>query len=171
MQTIVVEHTLRDVRQVAIASGSGEWLPQSTKLSPTSSITPGAVVSHGSAAMNPCFRKSQSPAASLGSRCRKARRPSAPRGVRARTAANRRPQSRHQGGIAVMGSDTGNDVWPAQYEKVTQPIHQVGITAMGLWILDNANLEEVAQACAIRSRWEFLVSINPYGCRTRPARP
>jgi kynurenine formamidase len=67
----------------------------------------------------------------------------------------------HERGIAVMGSDTGNDVRPAQYEKVTQPIHQVGITAMGLWILDNANLEEVAEACAMRSRWDFLVSINP----------
>jgi hypothetical protein len=60
-----------------------------------------------------------------------------------------------------MGSDTGNDVRPAQYEKVTQPIHQFGITAMGLWILDNADLEDLAEACASRGRWEFLVSINP----------
>jgi kynurenine formamidase len=67
----------------------------------------------------------------------------------------------HERGIAVMGSDTGNDVRPAQYEKVTQPIHQVGITAMGLWILDNADLEDLAEACASRGRWEFLVSINP----------
>ena len=67
----------------------------------------------------------------------------------------------HERGIAVMGSDTGNDVRPSQYTQVTQPIHQVGITAMGLWILDNANLEDVAQACAERHRWTFMVSINP----------
>jgi kynurenine formamidase len=67
----------------------------------------------------------------------------------------------HERGIAVMGSDTGNDVRPAQYQKVIQPIHQVGITAMGLWILDNANLEDVAQACRERNRWQFLVTINP----------
>jgi kynurenine formamidase len=67
----------------------------------------------------------------------------------------------HERGIAVMGSDTGNDVRPSQYTQVTQPIHQVGITAMGLWILDNANLEDVAQACAERNRWTFMVSINP----------
>jgi hypothetical protein len=60
-----------------------------------------------------------------------------------------------------MGSDTGNDVGPAQYEKVPQPIHQVGITAMGLWILDNANLEELSEACRQRNRWEFMVSIGP----------
>ncbi len=67
----------------------------------------------------------------------------------------------HQRGIAVMGSDTGNDVRPAHYPKVPQPIHQVGITAMGLWILDNANLEDVAAACSERNRWQFLLSINP----------
>jgi len=32
---------------------------------------------------------------------------------------------------------------------------------MGLWILDNANLEDVSQACTERNRWEFLVSIGP----------
>jgi kynurenine formamidase len=67
----------------------------------------------------------------------------------------------HERGIAVIGSDTGNDVSPAQYSQVTQPIHQVGITAMGLWILDNANLEDIAEACRQRNRWEFLLSINP----------
>ncbi len=67
----------------------------------------------------------------------------------------------HDRGIAVMGSDTGNDVSPAQYVKVPQPIHQVGITALGLWILDNANLEDLAEACLQRNRWEFMLSIGP----------
>ena len=67
----------------------------------------------------------------------------------------------HQRGIAVLGSDTGNDVEPSQYSRVPMPIHQVGITAMGIWILDNANLEELAGACRRRNRWEFMVSIEP----------
>ena len=67
----------------------------------------------------------------------------------------------HQRGIAMLGTDTGNDVNPPQYEKVPSPIHQVGITAMGLWILDNANLEELSQACQTRQRWEFLITIAP----------
>ena len=67
----------------------------------------------------------------------------------------------HERGIAMLGSDTGNDVSPPQYEKVPSPIHQVGITAMGVWILDNADLEEVAQECRQRNRWEFMVSIGP----------
>ena len=67
----------------------------------------------------------------------------------------------HRRGIAVIGTDTGNDVLPSIYPKVTNPIHQVGIVAMGLWILDNANLEELAQACQQRNRWEFLICISP----------
>ena len=67
----------------------------------------------------------------------------------------------HERGVAVMGSDTGNDVMPTGYPLLTNPIHQVGIVAMGLWILDNPNLEELAQACRERKRWEFLLSIGP----------
>ncbi len=67
----------------------------------------------------------------------------------------------HERGVAVMGSDTGNDVSPSGYKSLTNPIHQVGIVAMGLWILDNPNLEELAEACRRRNRWEFLISINP----------
>ena len=67
----------------------------------------------------------------------------------------------HERGIAMLGTDTGNDVNPPQYENVPSPIHQVGITAMGIWILDNANLEEVAVACRERNRWEFMISIGP----------
>ena len=67
----------------------------------------------------------------------------------------------HERGIAMLGSDTGNDVNPRQYPRAPLPIHQVGITAMGLWILDNADLEEVSEACRQRNRWEFLVSIGP----------
>jgi len=64
-------------------------------------------------------------------------------------------------GIAVMGTDTGNDVWPTGYDRFTNPVHQVGIVALGLWILDNAWLDDLSEACAARNRWEFLITINP----------
>ena len=67
----------------------------------------------------------------------------------------------HQRGIAMLGSDTGNDVQPHMYPAVPMPIHQVGLTAMGMWLLDNANLEELAQACSERNRWEFMLSMGP----------
>ncbi|HEY3058432.1 MAG TPA: cyclase family protein [Chloroflexota bacterium] len=67
----------------------------------------------------------------------------------------------HARGVAVLGSDTGNDVMPSGYARFSNPIHQIGIVGMGLWILDNAWLDDLAQACQQRQRWEFLLTINP----------
>ena len=67
----------------------------------------------------------------------------------------------HRRSIAVLGSDTGNDVMPPIYGRVPLPVHQVGLVAMGLWILDSANLDDLAQECQRRNRWEFLISISP----------
>lgn len=67
----------------------------------------------------------------------------------------------HERGVAVMGSDTGNDVQPSPYERFSNPVHQVGIVGMGLWILDNAWLDDLAIACADRGRWEFMINILP----------
>ena len=67
----------------------------------------------------------------------------------------------HERGVVVLGSDTGNDVVPAEYPNIGSAVHHIGIVSMGLWILDNANLEELAQACAERNRWEFLLSMGP----------
>jgi kynurenine formamidase len=67
----------------------------------------------------------------------------------------------HQRGIAMICSDTGNDVMPPQYNRLSNPIHQVGIVAMGLWILDNANLEDLAEACRQRQCWEFMMCVGP----------
>lgn len=67
----------------------------------------------------------------------------------------------HERGVAVLGSDTGNDVRPSPYPRFSNPVHQVGIVAMGLWILDNAWLDGLAAACRARNRWEFLITIHP----------
>ncbi len=67
----------------------------------------------------------------------------------------------HEREVAVMGSDTGNDVQHSPYERFSNPVHQVGIVGMGLWILDNAWLDDLAVACQERNRWEFLINILP----------
>ncbi|MBI3831942.1 MAG: hypothetical protein HY291_20640, partial [Planctomycetes bacterium] len=61
----------------------------------------------------------------------------------------------HRREVAVVGADTPTDTRPSGYTKLPAPIHQVGIVAMGLWTLDNANLEELAAACERYHRWEF----------------
>ena len=67
----------------------------------------------------------------------------------------------HERSIAMLGSDTGNSLPHPGFDRLTNPVHQVGIVGMGLWILDNADLERLAEACAERGRWEFMVTINP----------
>jgi kynurenine formamidase len=63
--------------------------------------------------------------------------------------------------VAVVGCDTGNDVMPSQYPAIGLPIHGVGMGAIGLWILDNPDYEELADTCARLDRWEFQAVIAP----------
>ena len=52
----------------------------------------------------------------------------------------------HERGAAVIGADTATDVNPSGYAGLQIPIHAVGIVHMGLWLIDNMQLEDVAEA-------------------------
>ena len=67
----------------------------------------------------------------------------------------------HERGVALLGGDTANDVIPGLYEAAVLPIHQVGLVAMGMWLMDNGDLEDLADACERYNRWEFHLSIAP----------
>ena len=67
--------------------------------------------------------------------------------------------------VAVLGGDTANDVVPSGFPNLRLPIHQIAMPHMGLWLLDNCNLEELSAACAERGRWEFLFTIAPLRIR------
>jgi kynurenine formamidase len=64
-------------------------------------------------------------------------------------------------GVAILGSDVVQDVRPSRVEGVNQPIHQIGLRTMGTPLIDNCDLEALAQAAAQRHRWAFLLTINP----------
>jgi len=66
----------------------------------------------------------------------------------------------HDRGVAVLGRD-GSDARTPEYKTVFSAIHQVGIVAMGLWLIDYCNLEELATACEERGRWEFMFTMGP----------
>ena len=63
--------------------------------------------------------------------------------------------------IAMLGTDTHNDVSPATHPALGNVVHIVSLVGMGLWLIDNANLEELAKACSARKRWEFMLTIAP----------
>jgi kynurenine formamidase len=63
--------------------------------------------------------------------------------------------------IAVLGGDGFSDVVPAAPHPGAFAFHAVGIPAMGLHLIDNANLEQVRTACQDRNRYEFFLTIAP----------
>jgi len=81
----------------------------------------------------------------------------------------------HERQVAVLGSDGISDPMPfvgtAQWPF---PIHQIGITAMGLHLIDNMALARLSERCAAVGRWDFLFTMGPLriargtGCPVNP---
>jgi kynurenine formamidase len=67
--------------------------------------------------------------------------------------------------IAMLGTDTSNDVRPSAYPNIATPLHTVSLVALGLWLIDNANLEQLAQACQQRQRYTFMLCLGPLRLR------
>lgn len=67
----------------------------------------------------------------------------------------------HERGVAALGSDGVSDVLPSRVEGWRLPVHTLAIVAMGLHLLDNLALEELAEACAEEGRWSFLLALAP----------
>jgi kynurenine formamidase len=64
--------------------------------------------------------------------------------------------------VSILGSDgisdpmpfVGTPDWPF-------PVHQIGITAMGLHLIDNVALRALSDRCAELGRWEFMFAMGP----------
>jgi kynurenine formamidase len=66
--------------------------------------------------------------------------------------------------IALLGSDGVNDVQPSGVtgtgEAANRPVHTLAIAVLGVPLVDNAYLEDVAKEAAARKRWEFLTTVQ-----------
>lgn len=85
----------------------------------------------------------------------------------------------HERGVAVIGSDALNDMnpsgyaldvpaTPAMFDRLDEetaslafPVHAVALAAMGAWLLDHVEVEELAETCRRLDRWSFLLTIEP----------
>jgi kynurenine formamidase len=67
----------------------------------------------------------------------------------------------HQRGVALIAADASQDVYPSGYPMLDIPIHQVGIVAMGLWLIDAAQFDDLMPHCQRLSRWEFMFVVAP----------
>jgi kynurenine formamidase len=73
--------------------------------------------------------------------------------------------------IALLACDTANDVFPPAPGYMARPVHCIGISSIGLWLLDGADYEALSEECARLGRWEFMMTIAPLkleGCTASP---
>ena len=49
----------------------------------------------------------------------------------------------------------------AEGEAIRKPIHVGTLVAMGVHLIDNCWLDDLAAACASLGRWEFLLTVAP----------
>jgi kynurenine formamidase len=69
--------------------------------------------------------------------------------------------------VALLGWDqldatpSGYPAFDAPGPHLSLPVHVFAIVMMGMPLLDNADLEDLAAACAEEQRWEFLLTLNP----------
>jgi kynurenine formamidase len=81
----------------------------------------------------------------------------------------------HERQVAAIASDSACGVMPCPaYPSLHDPVHAIGIVAMGLWLIDNCDLEELAAACARYGRAAFqfvLAPLRVVGGTGSPANP
>jgi kynurenine formamidase len=66
----------------------------------------------------------------------------------------------HEREVALYSGDCIERM-PSGYERVPMPLHQIGMSAMGLAILDCANCERLAEVCRALGRYTFCVVVAP----------
>ena len=66
----------------------------------------------------------------------------------------------HERQVAVYSGDCVEQL-PSGFDRLILPLHQVGMTAMGLVMLDNTSVEDLAAVAAELGRWAFLVACAP----------
>ena len=69
--------------------------------------------------------------------------------------------------VAIIAADVSNDVRPSGVPQEVRarvrgmPVHSLTIVAMGAYIIDAVDLEELAETAARLNRWEFMVTGAP----------
>jgi len=62
--------------------------------------------------------------------------------------------------VAAIGHDGPQDLVPAPYPNLHVPMHAIGIVAMGLWLIDNLDLETLSSTTARLGRYEFCFMLS-----------
>ena len=60
---------------------------------------------------------------------------------------------------------------PSGVEGLANPLHELVLVGMGMRILDNLNLDDVAAAAKSRDRWEFMFVARRCASWAEPGSP
>ena len=63
--------------------------------------------------------------------------------------------------VAIVGSDAATDVIPSLVDGINLPVHTLVIASLGMNILDNMDLEALAETARSENRWEFMLTVGP----------
>jgi kynurenine formamidase len=66
----------------------------------------------------------------------------------------------HRRGVSLYAGDIGDALLPLD-PAVPFPLHTVAITAMGMPLIDAANVDDLAAVCAETGRYSFLLTVAP----------
>ncbi|MFD6937557.1 cyclase family protein [Streptomyces goshikiensis] len=63
--------------------------------------------------------------------------------------------------VAALGGDGNNDTAPSLTDGVEFPVHVLGVHALGLYLLDYLQFEDLVPLCEEEGRWSFFCVVAP----------
>ena len=63
--------------------------------------------------------------------------------------------------VSILGTDVPTDCIPPIIKDFQSPVHVLCLVGLGMPLLDNLDLEELATKCTARQNWAFAISIAP----------
>jgi kynurenine formamidase len=73
--------------------------------------------------------------------------------------------------VAILGTDVQADVMEPGGAPYPMPVHAGALAFLGLPLIDNLLLEDLAQVCAELDRWHFLLTVAPLALRRATGSP
>ena len=77
----------------------------------------------------------------------------------------------HARGVAALGDEAGTDTQPSAVAGINSPLHVLALVGMGLPLIENLDLEQLASEAAANNRWTFLLVIAPLDVRGATGSP
>jgi kynurenine formamidase len=77
----------------------------------------------------------------------------------------------HARGVAALGDEGGTDTTPTAVAGINSPLHVLVLAGMGMPLIENLDLEELAKQAAAHQRWTFLFVLAPLNVRGATGSP